>query len=107
MEILEYHGLTLDILKEVLPDVQYPSIKDALVGLSTQTKTLLTKTYNEKHKQSIKATKSKKKIGGDAPTFKKFNEDAEEEAERVSDNEDDEENNEVFNRRLFFILIHK
>jgi len=77
VDIMEYYNLTPEIIKEHLVDIQVCSKSDPFAGVSTQTKSLLTRTYNAKHKSSVKAGKSKKNIGGgDAEGGKRYNEEA-------------------------------
>ena len=55
---MEYYGLTPDMVKEHLVDLQYRSgkkdQKDPFAIVSSQTKAALTRLYNQKHKSSLK-----------------------------------------------------
>lgn len=100
---MDHYGLELDVVKEHLPDIQLinASLKDPLAGVSTQTKAALTRTFNSRHKTSIKAKKSKKVVGGGeegGSAGHRFNPEAEEEEEQeqeMADELDEEENEEV------------
>ena len=65
---MENYNLTPDMVKEHLVNVQYrggskKTMKDPFSGVSTQTKAALTRTYNQKHKDSLKKkAKSKAKL---------------------------------------------
>ena len=65
---MENYNLTPDMVKEHLVDIQYKSKKDdkdPFVDVPTQTKSALTRTYNQKHKDSLKRkAKSKTKAAG-------------------------------------------
>ena len=88
VDILDSYNLTPEIMKEHLVDIQISSSRDPFAGVSTQTKTLLTKTYNAKHKSSVKAAKPKKNVGGGDSQggLKRFNEEADD--AEMSDGED-------------------
>ena len=92
MEILDYYNISPDIIKEHLADVPFPPCKDPLSAVPTQIKTALTRTYNAKHKSSVKATKSKKAVAEEGGA-KRFNALAEEEGDgEISDVEETEAN---------------
>ncbi len=59
---MDHYGLNPDMVKEHLIDLQIDK-KDPLAGVSTQTKSSLTRTYNTRHKTSIKSKKSKRVAG--------------------------------------------
>ena len=62
IEIMDHYGLTPDMLKEHIIDLQI-SKRDPLTGIPTQTKAALTKAYNSRHKTSIKAKRAKRVAG--------------------------------------------
>lgn len=59
---MDHYGLNPDMVKDHLMDLQIDK-KDPLSGVSTQTKSSLTRTYNTRHKSSIKTKKPKRVIG--------------------------------------------
>ena len=97
IEILDHYHIDLEVAKEYLPDLQLATAKlrDPFIDLSTQTKSLLTRTYNSRHKTSIAAKKSKKTVGaGEGEAMgNKYNPEASEEEEVVA--EEEEENEDV------------
>ena len=61
LEVMEEYGITPELLKENLLDVQFnPKKLDLLHEISTQTKSSLTKLYNKLHKDTFKGKKGKK-----------------------------------------------
>lgn len=89
---MDEYNLTPDVIKEHLTDLQLNAKKDPLEGVTAQTKALLTRTYNQRHKSSIKAIKTKKNIGADGAVSKRFNEEAGSGDEaNMSENEADNE----------------
>lgn len=63
---MEEYELNPDMLKEHLVDIQFRgNKKDPFTGISTQTKTAVTKLYNKRHKSSLKKkVTGKSKRGG-------------------------------------------
>lgn len=58
---MEHYNITPEILKENLVDIQFnPKKIDYFFGITTTTKSSLTKLYNKAHKETFKAKKSKK-----------------------------------------------
>lgn len=55
MRVMEHYELTPDMIKEHLVDVQFKgNKKDPYADVSTQTKTAVTRIYNQRHKSSLK-----------------------------------------------------
>ena len=101
IDILDHYHIELEVAKEYLPDLQLATAKlrDPFADLSTQTKSLLTRTYNSRHKTSVAAKKSKRVVGGGGEgeaAGHKFNPEAEEDEEEEEEaNPEDDENEDV------------
>lgn len=61
---MDHYGLNPDMIKEHLIDLQIDK-RDPLSGVATQTKAALTRTYNTRHKSSVKVKKAKRVVGID------------------------------------------
>lgn len=92
---MDHYSITPDIIKEHLADVPFPPCKDPLSAVPTQIKSALTKSYNAKHKNTIKATKSKKGVSEEGGSGKRFNALAEDEDAGEASEEEETESNEV------------
>jgi len=93
VDILDHYNLTPEIIKEHLTDLN-PRKVDALVDVSSSAKSMLTRSFNQHHKTSIKNKKPKRQIGaGESSEMgKRFNLEAEE--DEGGEEEDDENNDE-------------
>ena len=60
---MEHYNLVPDMLKEHLVDLQMGKGKDPFDQISTQTKSSLTRTYNVRHKSSLKKVPKARKVG--------------------------------------------
>lgn len=61
LEFMEHYNITPEVLKENLVDIQFnPKKIDFFAGITTATKSSLTKLYNKAHKETFKGKKSKK-----------------------------------------------
>ena len=63
INIMEYYNLTPDIVKEHLVDLQIGKRKDPFDEIPTQIKSALTRTYNQRHKSSLKKVSKGRKAG--------------------------------------------
>ena len=59
---MEYYNLVPDMLKEHLVDLQMGKGIDPFDQIPTQTKSSLTRTYNQRHKSSLKKVPKGRKI---------------------------------------------
>jgi len=105
VEILDHYRFDLEMAKEYLPDLQLAAarIRDPFAEVSTQTKSSLTRTFNSRHKSSVKAKKSKRGAGGgggepgEGGMGHKFNPEAaeeEQEEEEMAEQGDEDQNQE-------------
>ena len=63
IDIMEHYNLTPEIVKEHLVNLQSGKRKDLFDEIPTQIKSALTRTYNQRHKSSLKKVSKGRKAG--------------------------------------------